>query len=73
MQRNGLVESSNRRLWDEYLNEHLCSSLAAVCRIIEAWGSTTTPSAQMQASRDLRQHPFATHPGQGQTENELSL
>ena len=68
-QQNGLVESCNGRFRDECLNEHLFGSLAAACRIIEAWRTDHNTARPHTSLGGLTPAAFATRPGQGHTEN----
>lgn len=72
-QQNGFVESFNGRFRDECPNEHLFSSMAAACRIIEAWRVDYNTERPHTSLAGLTPAAFATHPEQAHTENGLCL
>ena len=72
-QQNGFVESSNGRLRDECLNEHLFASLAAARQIIEAWRAdynTVRPHSSLGGSTPAE---FTDRPRQGHMDTEAKL
>jgi putative transposase len=72
-QQNGFVESFNGRSRDEWLNEHLFSSLAAARRIIEAWRVDYKTARPNTSLNGLTPTVFATRPKQAHSENGLCL
>ena len=72
-QQNGFVESLNRRLRDEWLNEHLFRSLPAARTIIEAWRVDYNTCRPHTSLGGLTPNAFATRSKQDQNQNGLWL
>jgi putative transposase len=70
---NSFIESFNGRLRDEFLNEHLLTSLAEARRIIEAWRIDYNTKRPHTSLDGLTPTEFAAHPSQGHTQNRLYL
>jgi putative transposase len=72
-QQHGVVESSNGRLRDECLNEHVFPSLAAARQIIDAWRTdyiTVRPHSNLGG---LAPAEFTNRPHQGHMSDEAKL
>ena len=72
-QQNGFVESSNGRLRDECLNEHLFPSLATARRIVEAWRTDHNNMRPHRSLGGLAPAEFTNRPRQGHMETEAKL
>ena len=70
---NGFVESSNSRLRDECLNEHLFANLKEARQIIEEWRADYNNTDRTRVLNGLTPTEFAARPRERQNWNRLSL